>query len=193
MSDGILCDDEIAYLCKNGGMISPFEPELVREHDGLKVISYGLSSYGYDIRVARDFLLFSNVNCRLVDPKNFDPNAFVKHTGHECVIPPNSFALAHSVERFKMPRDVLAEVLGKSTYARVGISVNVTPLEPGWEGHVTIEISNMTPVPVKIYADEGIAQVIFFRGRPCRVSYADRKGGPGKYQNQGPEPVLPKV
>jgi dCTP deaminase len=190
MSNGILCDNEISRLCQEQEMIVPYEPALVREQDGLKVISYGLSSYGYDMRVADEFLIFSNATCRLVDPKNIDHAAFVRVKAHECVIPPNSFALAYSVERFKIPDDVLGIVLGKSTYARVGIVVNVTPLEPGWEGHVTIEISNTTPVPVKVYADEGIAQVLFLRGQPCKTTYAKRAG---KYNNQGPEVVLPKA
>lgn len=188
--NGILNDIEIARLANEYQMISPFEPALVRVHDSSKVISYGLSSFGYDIRVADQFLIFSNADCQLVDPKNLDPAAFIRKKTHACVIPPNSFALAYSVERFKMPRDVMALVLGKSTYARVGIVVNVTPLEPGWEGHVTIEISNTTPVPVKVYADEGIAQCLFFRGESCSVSYADRAG---KYQGQGPEVVLPRA
>lgn len=191
--NGILNDTEIERLARSYGMISPFEPQLVRAHDSAKVISYGLSSFGYDIRVADEFLIFSNADCQLVDPKNLNQAAFIRKKAHECIIPPNSFALAYSVERFKMPRDVLAVVLGKSTYARVGIVVNVTPLEPGWEGHVTIEISNTTPVPVKVYADEGIAQCLFFRGESCRTSYADRPGGPGKYQNQGAKVVLPTM
>jgi len=185
----ILSDNEISYLAREKGMIEPYEPTLVREQDGLKVISYGQSSYGYDMRVADEFLIFSNATCQLVDPKNIDQKAFVRVKNHEVVIPPNSFALAYSIERFKLPPDILGIVLGKSTYARCGIVVNCTPMEPGWEGHLTIEISNTTPVPVKVYADEGVAQAIFFRGLPCRSTYATRNG---KYQNQGAEVVLPK-
>jgi len=189
----ILSDFEIHMLCTEQGMIAPYEPALVREQDGLKVISYGLSSYGYDMRVADEFLIFSNAACSLVDPKDIDPKAFVRVKNHAVVIPANSFALAYSIERFKIPNDVLALVIGKSTYARCGIVVNCTPMEPGWEGHLTIEISNTTPVPVKVYADEGIAQAIFWRGQPCKVNYANRAGKPGKYMDQPPEVTLPKV
>ena len=159
-------------------MIEPFVREQTR--DG--VISYGVSSYGYDIRVADEFKIFHNVNFTVVDPKNFDDRAFVEFQGEICVIPPNSFALARSIEYFRMPRNVTGVVLGKSTYARCGIVTNFTPLEAGWEGHITIEISNTTPLPARIYANEGIAQVLFFASdEACRVSYADRKG---KYQGQ---------
>ncbi len=160
------------------GMIEPFEEKLVR----YGVVSYGLSSYGYDFRVADEFKIFTNVSSTIVDPKNFDERSFVTVRGDFCVIPPNSFALARSVEYFRIPRDVLAICLGKSTYARCGIIVNVTPLEPEWEGYLTVEISNTTPLPAKIYSGEGIAQIIFLRAsEPCEVSYADRKG---KYMKQ---------
>lgn len=159
-------------------MIEPFEPAQVREG----TISYGVSSYGYDIRVAPDFKVFTNVHNVVVDPKAFDDRSFVDVEADECLIPPNSFALARTVEYFRIPRDVLVICLGKSTYARCGIIVNVTPLEPTWEGHLTLEISNTTPLPAKIYANEGIAQLIFFRGvEEPEVAYADRKG---KYQGQ---------
>lgn len=168
------------------GMIEPFEESLVREG----VISYGVSSYGYDMRVADEFRIFTNINSTIVDPKNFDPKSFVEFKGDACIIPPNSFALARSVEYFRIPRDVLVLCIGKSTYARCGIIVNVTPLEPCWEGYVTIEISNTTPLPAKIYANEGIAQLVFLRAEEeCEVSYADRKG---KYQAQRGI-VLPKI
>lgn len=160
-------------------MISPFEEKLVREG----VISYGLSSFGYDIRVADEFMIFTPATGQLtvVDPKAIDVNAMMRYRGDICIIPPNSFALARSVEYFRMPRNVLGICLGKSTYARAGIITNFTPFEPGWEGHVTIEISNTTPLPAKIYANEGIAQVLFFEGDEPDVTYADRKG---KYQGQ---------
>lgn len=168
------------------GMIEPFEENLVKEG----VISFGVSSYGYDMRVADEFKIFTNINTTLVDPKNFDPKSFVEFRGEVCIIPPNSFALARSVEYFRIPRDVLVLCIGKSTYARCGIIVNVTPLEPMWEGFVTIEISNTTPLPAKIYAHEGIAQLIFLKAEEeCEVSYADRKG---KYQAQQGI-VLPKI
>ncbi|MCS7202951.1 MAG: dCTP deaminase [Thermodesulfovibrio sp.] len=168
------------------GMIEPFEEELVKEG----VISYGVSSYGYDMRVADEFKIFTNINTTVVDPKNFDPKSFVEFKGPVCIIPPNSFALARSVEYFRIPRDVLVLCIGKSTYARCGIIINVTPLEPDWEGFVTIEISNTTPLPAKIYANEGIAQLIFLKAEEeCEISYADRKG---KYQAQKGI-VLPKV
>ena len=168
------------------GMIEPFEEGLIREG----VISYGVSSYGYDMRVADEFKIFTNINNTVVDPKNFDPKSFVEFKGDVCIIPPNSFALARSVEYFRIPRDVLVLFIGKSTYARCGIIVNVTPLEPAWEGFVTIEISNTTPLPAKIYANEGIAQLIFLKSEEeCEISYADRKG---KYQAQQGI-VLPKI
>jgi len=164
------------------GMIEPFVSQQIKEVDGNKIVSYGLSSYGYDIRVADHFKVFTNVYNSIVDPKRFTEDAFVDIYAKECIIPPNSFALARSVEYFRIPRDVLTLCVGKSTYARCGIIVNVTPFEPEWEGHVTIEISNTTPLPAKIYAQEGIAQVIFFQAaRVCRTSYADRGG---KYQKQ---------
>jgi dCTP deaminase len=163
-------------------MIEPFEPVQVKEVDGRKVVSYGTSSYGYDIRCSREFKIFTNINSTIVDPKNFDEKSFVDFSGDICIIPPNSFALARTVEYFRIPRDVLVVCLGKSTYARCGIIVNVTPLEPEWEGHVTLEFSNTTPLPAKIYANEGVAQVLFFESdEPCETSYKDRGG---KYQGQ---------
>ena len=159
-------------------MIEPFEDRQVR--DG--VISYGLSSYGYDIRVADEFKVFTNINSTVVDPKHFDARSFVDVTADVCIIPPNSFALAKTVEYFRIPRDVLTVCVGKSTYARCGLIVNVTPFEPEWEGFVTLEISNTTPLPAKVYSNEGIAQVLFFQSdETCEVSYADKKG---KYQGQ---------
>jgi dCTP deaminase len=160
------------------GMIEPFEERQVRQG----TISYGLSSYGYDIRIADEYKIFTNVNNSLVDPKAFDERSFVDFTGPVCIVPPNSFALGRSVEYFRVPRNVLTICVGKSTYARCGIITNVTPLEPEWQGHVTLEISNTTPLPAKIYSFEGIAQVIFFETEDvCEVSYADRGG---KYQSQ---------
>jgi dCTP deaminase len=174
----ILSDRQITELSVKHGMIKPFVKKQVRKG----VISYGVSSYGYDIRVANEFKVFTNLNNTLVDPKNFDPKSFVTVKAPYCIIPPNSFALAKTVERFKIPRDVLTVCVGKSTYARCGIIVNVTPFEPEWEGYVTLEISNTTPLPAKIYANEGIAQVLFFQGsEPCQTSYKDKKG---KYQKQ---------
>jgi len=168
------------------GMIEPFVDHQLKK----AVISYGLSSYGYDIRVADEFRIFTNINTTIVDPKNFDPQSFVNFKGDVCIIPPNSFALARSVEYFRIPRDIITICLGKSTYARCGIITNVTPFEPEWEGFVTIEISNTTPLPAKIYANEGIAQVIFLSSdEVCEVSYAD-KGG--RYQAQK-EITLPRV
>jgi dCTP deaminase len=159
-------------------MIEPFEEKQVRQG----VISYGLSSYGYDIRIADEFKIFTNINSSIVDPKSFDPRSFVDFKGDVCMIPPNSFALARTVEYFRIPRNVLTICLGKSTYARCGIIVNVTPLEPEWEGHVTLEFSNTTPLPAKIYANEGVAQVIFIESdEVCETSYRDRGG---KYQGQ---------
>ncbi len=165
------------------GMIEPFVEEQVRyDVDGSKVISYGLSSYGYDLRVSDEFMVFTDVHNCTVDPKNFNENAFVSLRTQEYTMPPRSFALARSVEYFRIPKDVLATCIGKSTYARCGIIVNVTPFEPGWEGYVTLEISNTTPLPVKIYANEGLAQVVFYKGsETCQVSYADRGG---KYMKQ---------
>ena len=159
-------------------MISPFEDKQIR--DGK--ISFGVSSYGYDARVSNEFKIFTNVNSEIVDPKNFKPTNFVTKESSECIIPPNSFVLARTVEYFKIPKDVLVICLGKSTYARCGIIVNVTPLEPGWEGHVTLEFSNTTPLPAKIYANEGVAQMLFLESdEECEVSYKDRGG---KYQGQ---------
>ncbi len=175
-------DRWIRQMAQETGMIEPFVDGQVRFVDGKKVISYGLSSYGYDLRVAHEFKVFTNLNNSLVDPKNFNENAFVHVEGDECIIPPNSFALARSVEYFRIPRDVLTICIGKSTYARCGIIVNVTPFEPEWEGFVTLEISNTTPLPAKIYANEGLAQVLFYRGaEACETSYADRGG---KYMRQ---------
>jgi dCTP deaminase len=160
------------------GMIEPFEVRQVRNG----VISYGLSSYGYDIRVANEFRVFTNINSTVIDPKQFDPQSFVTVHSDTCIIPPNSFALARTVEYFRIPENVITVCLGKSTYARCGIIINVTPFEPGWEGHVTLEISNTTPLPAKIYANEGIAQVLFFEGdEPCMVSYRQKAG---KYMGQ---------
>jgi dCTP deaminase len=163
-------------------MIEPFESGQVRERDGEKIISYGTSSYGYDVRCANKFKIFTNINSSVVDPKNFDPNCFVDFEGDVCIIPPNSFVLARTVEYFRIPRNVLTICLGKSTYARCGIIVNVTPLEPEWEGHVTLEFSNTTNLPAKIYANEGVAQMLFLESdETCETSYADRGG---KYQGQ---------
>lgn len=174
----IQSDRWIRRMAEEHGMIEPFSPSQVREG----TISYGASSFGYDIRVAPEFKVFTNVFNVVVDPKAFDDRSFVDVNGPTCIIPPNSFALARTVEYFRVPRDVLVLCVGKSTYARCGIIVNVTPLEPGWEGFLTLEISNTTPLPAKIYADEGIAQLLFFRGvEEPEVTYADRKG---KYQNQ---------
>jgi dCTP deaminase len=160
------------------GMIKPFEDRQVRRG----TISYGVSSYGYDIRIADEFKIFTNINTSIVDPKGFDPRSFVDVQGEVCIIPPNSFALGRSVEYFRIPRNVMTICVGKSTYARCGIITNVTPFEPEWEGFVTLEISNTTPLPAKIYANEGIAQVLFFEAdEACEISYADRQG---KYQAQ---------
>ena len=175
---GIKADRWIKKMALEQGMIAPFEQSQVR--DG--VISYGLSSYGYDIRVADEFKIFTNVYSAIVDPKSFDTRSMVDFKGDVCIIPPNSFALARTIEYFRIPRSILTICVGKSTYARCGIIVNVTPFEPEWEGYVTLEISNTTPLPAKIYSNEGIAQVLFFDGdEVCEVSYADRKG---KYQKQ---------
>lgn len=175
---GLKPDTWIREKSLNEEMISPFHEKLCGEG----VVSYGLSSYGYDIRVGREFKIFTNINAEVVDPKDFSDNNVVNFEGDICIVPPNSFALARTVEYFKMPKDVLAICLGKSTYARCGIIVNVTPFEPAFEGHITIEISNTTPLPAKIYANEGIAQVLFLQGdEQCETTYADRKG---KYQSQ---------
>ena len=164
------------------GLIEPFEPGQIKEHNGSRLISYGTSSYGYDVRCANEFRVFTNINSAIVDPKDFDSNSFVDIESEVCIIPPNSFALARTVEYFRIPRNILTICLGKSTYARCGIIVNVTPLEPEWEGHVTLEFSNTTPLPAKIYANEGVAQVIFLESdEVCETSYKDRGG---KYQGQ---------
>ncbi|MGI9461631.1 MAG: dCTP deaminase [Alphaproteobacteria bacterium] len=163
------------------GMIEPFVDKQIRAIDGKKIISYGLSSFGYDARVAREFFIFTNVDSAMVDPKNFQDHAFVKRETDICIIPPNSFVLARTVEYFTIPEDVLVICLGKSTYARCGIIVNVTPLEPGWEGHVTLEFSNTTPLPAKIYASEGACQFLFLRGDKPTISYKQRSG---KYMGQ---------
>lgn len=191
------------------GMIDPFSATQVRHRvsdnplknlprtvDGVsvrdeRIISYGVSSYGYDVRCAREFKVFTNINNTIVDPKAFDPSTFVEIEGDSCIIPPNSFALARTVEYFRIPRDVLVVCLGKSTYARCGIVCNVTPLEPEWSGYLTLEFSNTTPLPAKLYANEGVAQLLFFQAdEECEVSYNDRRG---KYQGQASEPVPPRV
>ncbi len=178
----IKSDKWISQMSQDHNMISPFVNNQIKNIDNSKIISYGLSSYGYDIRVSNEFKIFTNTLNAIVDPKEFQADSFVSVTTDICIIPPNSFALARSIEYFKIPRDVLTICLGKSTYARCGIIVNVTPFEPEWEGHVTLEISNTTPLPAKIYSYEGIAQVIFFQSsESCQVSYADRKG---KYMGQ---------
>jgi dCTP deaminase len=175
---GLKPDHWIRKMALEHGMIEPFVDRQVR--DG--VISYGVTSYGYDMRVANKFKIFTNVHSAIVDPKNFSLNSFVDFEGDVCIVPPNSFALAHSVEYFRIPRKVLCVTVGKSTYARAGVITNVTPFEPEWEGHVTLEISNTTPLPAKIYANEGLAQVLFFEADDeCEISYADKKG---KYQGQ---------
>lgn len=183
----ILADFQIRTLIMECKMIDPFVD--FQKSEG--VISYGLSSYGYDARLSPDFRIFHNMNNSIIDPKNIDSGSFIeRHEPISCIIPPNSFVLGSTIERFKIPRDILVICLGKSTYARTGIIINVTPLEPGWEGYVTLEISNSTPLPAKVYVNEGICQFIFLRGIAPLVSYADRKG---KYQDQIALPVLPKV
>jgi dCTP deaminase len=183
---GLKPDHWIRKMAREKGMIEPFADRQVRNG----VISYGVSSYGYDIRVADEFKIFTNVYSAVVDPKNFDPRSMIDYRGDVCVIPPNSFALARTIEYFRIPRSVLTVCLGKSTYARCGIIVNVTPFEPEWEGFVTLEISNTTPLPARIYANEGIAQVLFFEAdEECETSYADKKG---KYQGQQ-SIILPKL
>lgn len=179
----IKSDKWIRRMAAENAMIEPFEYDQVKQINGEKVISYGTSSYGYDIRCADEFKVFTNINSTIVDPKNFDPQSFVEVAGKGyCIIPPNSFALARTVEYFRIPRSVLTVCLGKSTYARCGIIVNVTPFEPEWEGYVTLEFSNTTPLPAKIYANEGVAQVLFFESDElCDVSYKDRAG---KYMGQ---------
>ena len=186
----IKSDKWIRRMAEQQRMIEPFEPSQVRQANGHKIVSYGTSSYGYDIRCSNEFKLFTNLNTTIVDPKNFDEKSFVDYRGDSCIIPPNSFALARTVEYFRIPRNVLTVCVGKSTYARCGLIVNVTPFEPEWEGFVTLEISNTTPLPAKIYANEGIAQVLFFEAdEECVTSYADKKG---KYQKQQ-SIVLPKL
>ncbi len=178
----IKSDKWIEKMAKEHGMITPFEARQVRDRGGERRISYGVSSYGYDVRCSTEFKIFTNINSAIVDPKAFDANSFVDVQADVCIIPPNSFALARTVEYFRIPRNVLTICLGKSTYARCGIIVNVTPLEPEWEGHVTLEFSNTTPLPAKIYANEGVAQMIFLETDDvCAVSYRDRNG---KYQGQ---------
>ena len=178
----IKSDKWIQRMVEEQDMLNPFEPGQVRYVDGEKIVSYGTSSYGYDVRCADEFKVFTNINSAVVDPKNFDDQSFVDIKSDVCIIPPNSFALARTVEYFKIPRNVLTVCLGKSTYARCGIIVNVTPLEPEWEGHVTLEFSNTTPLPAKIYANEGVAQMLFFESdEVCETSYKDRGG---KYQGQ---------
>lgn len=182
----IKSDRWIRKMALEQRMIEPFEDRQVRKN----VISYGLSSYGYDVRIADEFKIFTNVFGAMVDPKSFDPKSFVDYRGEVCVIAPNSFALGRTIEYFRIPRNTMTICVGKSTYARCGIITNVTPLEPGWEGYVTLEISNTTPLPAKIYANEGIAQILFFESdEPCEISYADKSG---KYQGQIGV-TLPKV
>jgi dCTP deaminase len=179
---GIKADNWIMKQVKDHDMINPFVPDQIRELSGEKVVSYGLSSYGYDIRLHNDFKLFTNVFNAIVDPKKFDATAMIDQTMNVCTIAPNSFVLCRSVEYFKIPRNVITICIGKSTYARCGLLVNITPLEPGWEGFITLELSNTTPLPVRVYANEGIAQILFFEGdEPCNISYDDRAG---KYQRQ---------
>ncbi len=182
----IMSDKWIREMALKEGMIQPF----VEKQQGEGVVSYGLSSYGYDARMADEFKIFTNVNNAIVDPKNFSSDSFIDRQSDVCIIPPNSFALARTVEYFKIPRDVLVICLGKSTYARCGIIVNVTPIEPEWEGHVTLEFSNTTPLPAKIYANEGVCQFLFFKGdQPCETSYKDKSG---KYMGQTGV-TLPKI
>ncbi len=183
---GLKNDKWIKEQALKNKMIEPFEESLVKKG----TVSYGISSYGYDIRIADEFKIFTDVFSTIVDPKNFDPRSFVNFKSDYCIIPPNSFCLGRSIEYFRIPRGVMGICLGKSTYARCGIIVNITPLEPEWEGHLTIEISNTTPLPAKIYANEGIAQVVFFEAdEECHISYKDRKG---KYQKQKGI-VLPRI
>lgn len=176
----ILADHEIAALAR-AGMIQPFEPAQVRERDGERCISFGLSSYGYDARLGSAFKVFTPDRGGILDVKAPDPGCWRDHEGETCIVPPGGYVLGHTIETFDLPRDVLALCLGKSSYARVGLIVNTTPIEPGWRGQVTLEIANATPLPARIYAGEGIAQLLFLRGSECAVSYADRGG---KYQDQ---------
>ena len=178
----IKSDRWIRRMSEEHGMIEPFEAGQVREADGKRIVSYGTSSYGYDVRCSSEFKVFTNIHSAIVDPKAFDDSSFVDRESDVCIIPPNSFVLARTVEYFRIPRNVLTICLGKSTYARCGIIVNVTPLEPEWEGHVTLEFSNTTPLPAKIYANEGVAQMLFLESdEVCETSYKDRGG---KYQGQ---------
>ena len=186
----VLSDLEIIERAGQSQMINPFHENLIKEYNGNKVISYGTSSYGYDARVANEFKIFTNINNAIIDPKNFQSDNFVDKITDCCILPPNSFALARTIEYFKVPRDIIVICLGKSTYARCGIIINVTPLEPEWEGHVTLEFSNTTNLPAKIYANEGACQFIFFKANSlCKTSYKDRNG---KYQYQTGV-TLPKV
>ena len=179
---GLKSDNWIKKMALEHQMIEPFVERQTKISGEHQIISYGVSSYGYDVRSANEFKIFTNINSAVVDPKNFDPASFVDVTTDVCIIPPNSFVLARTVEYFRIPRDVLVICLGKSTYARCGIIVNVTPLEPEWEGHITLEFSNTTNLPAKIYANEGVAQLLFLEAdEPCEVSYKDRNG---KYQGQ---------
>lgn len=191
----IRSDRWIRRMAAEHGMIDPFLPEQVREIAGRRIVSAGVSSFGYDLQCADEFKVFTNTMLgSVVDPKNFDENCFmeVRGRGH-CIIPPNSFALTRSVERFKLPRNVTGVCIGKSSYARCGIVIGITPLEAGWSGYLTIEISNTTPLPAKVYANEGIAQCIFFEAdEDCETAY-DQRPGQGKYNNQGPEIVLPRI
>jgi dCTP deaminase len=178
----IKSDKWIRIKAEKEGLIEPYEAGQVKENETGRIVSYGTSSYGYDVRCAPEFKVFTNINSAIVDPKDFDSNSFVSVNEDVCIIPPNSFALARTVEYFRIPRNVLTICLGKSTYARCGIIVNVTPLEPEWEGHVTLEFSNTTTLPAKIYANEGVAQMLFFESdEVCETSYKDRGG---KYQGQ---------
>jgi len=178
----IKSDKWIRRMAKEHGLIDPFEPNQIKKNATGRIVSYGTSSYGYDVRCAPEFRIFTNINSAVVDPKSFDDNSFVNVDADVCIIPPNSFALARTIEFFRIPRNILTICLGKSTYARCGIIVNVTPLEPEWEGHVTLEFSNSTPLPARIYANEGVAQVIFLESdEVCETSYKDRGG---KYQGQ---------
>lgn len=179
---GIKSDRWIRRMAREARMIEPFEEGQIARAGGAKIVSYGTSSYGYDVRCDSRFKIFTNINTSVVDPKNFDPHSFVEVDDKVCIIPPNSFVLACTMEYFRIPRSVLTMCIGKSTYARCGIIVNVTPLEPEWEGHVTLEISNTTPLPARIYAHEGVAQMLFFEAdEVCETSYKDRDG---KYQGQ---------
>ncbi len=178
----IKSDKWIRRMAEEHGMIEPFEPHQIKQSGDRRIVSFGTSSYGYDIRCSDQFKIFTNINTAIVDPKNFDDSSFVDVSGEVCIIPPNSFALARTVEYLRIPRNVLTLCVGKSTYARCGIIVNVTPFEPEWEGYATLEFSNTTPLPAKIYANEGVAQVIFFEAdEACEVSYKDRSG---KYMGQ---------